>query len=91
MLAVQEERLEDAASLLRHLTQQGGLAIRPDARRALGSVAANLGYRAYVGEGGPRDAAAALRWFLEACGAGDDRSCDVAERITASGQAPGDP
>lgn len=82
LLRVQEGRLEDAAAILRPVAGAGAPGVREEARRALAGVARNLGYRRWTGEGAPRDPEAGLRWFEEACGAGDEASCRDVERIT---------
>jgi rhomboid protease GluP len=81
LLDVQQGRLEEAARRLRPLASGGAAAVRAEARRALAGVARNLGYRLYTGDGAPRDPAAGLGWFEEACAAGDQASCRDAARI----------
>ncbi len=82
ILAVQQGRLEEAARLLGPVAEGGAPAVRAEARRALGGVARNLGYRTFTGDGAPRDPEAGLRWFEVACGAGDEASCRDVARIT---------
>jgi hypothetical protein len=74
-------QLDEAMALLRPLSRDGAPGIRPVARRALSVVAHDQGVRRLRGEGGPGDAAAALRWFEEACADGHQPSCREAERL----------
>jgi membrane associated rhomboid family serine protease len=81
LLAVQEGRLEEAARRLRPIASGGAPGVQAEARRALAGVARTLGYRRYTGDGAPQDAEDGLRWFEEACAAGDQPSCRDVARI----------
>jgi rhomboid protease GluP len=86
LLEVQRGRLEEAARRLRPLATGGAPEVLAEARRAFAGVARNLGYRHYTGDGAPRDPGLGLRWFEEACAAGDQPSCRDVARIR--GAAP---
>ncbi|HET9552312.1 MAG TPA: rhomboid family intramembrane serine protease [Anaeromyxobacteraceae bacterium] len=77
ILAVQEHRLEAAAEILRPLAADPHGRVHRQARLELGGVTRELGLERL--DAGDRKGAAA--WLHEACAAGDDRSCAVADQL----------
>jgi membrane associated rhomboid family serine protease len=81
LLAVQEGDLEAALVAARPLLAAGEPALRDEGGRLVRGVARALAYRAYTGEGAPRNPWRALSLMEEACRAGDAQGCRDAERI----------
>jgi membrane associated rhomboid family serine protease len=77
ILAVQEHRLEAAAGILRPLAADPHGRVRRQARLELGGVARELGLERL--DAGDRPGAA--RWLREACAAGDDQGCALADQL----------
>jgi membrane associated rhomboid family serine protease len=88
LLAAHEDRLEPALGALRALLDTPDPRLREEARRAAARVARLLGYRAYTGDGRPRDAHAGLAYLEESCALGEEQSCRDAEAITRLPVAP---
>jgi membrane associated rhomboid family serine protease len=86
LLAIQEGDLEAALPVARPLLGASEPALRDEGRRLVRGVARTLAYRAYTGDGAPKNPWRALSLMEEACRAGDAPSCRDAGRIT--GAAP---
>jgi membrane associated rhomboid family serine protease len=81
LLLVQEGDLEGALGAIRPLRTARDPALRAEADRVVSSVAKTLAYRAYTGDGAPRNPWRALGFMDEACAAGDAESCGNAARV----------
>jgi membrane associated rhomboid family serine protease len=81
LLLVQEGDLEGALAAVQPLRDAGDPALRAEGRRIVASVAKTLAYRAYTGDGAPRNPWRALAFMDRACEAGDAESCGNAARV----------
>lgn len=81
LLLVQEGDLEAALAVARPLRSSPDPAVRAEGDRIVAAVARVLAYRAYTGDGAPRDPWRGLSLMEEACGAGDAESCRNAARV----------
>lgn len=80
-LLVQEGDLEGALAVARPLRASRDAAVRAEGDRIVAGVAKVLAYRAYTGDGAPRDPWRGEALMEEACGAGDEESCRNAARV----------
>lgn len=81
LLLVQEGDLEGALGVARPLRAAADPAIRAEGNRIVAGVAKALAYRAYTGDGAPRNPWLGLSLMDEACDAGDAESCRNAARV----------
>jgi rhomboid protease GluP len=81
LLRVQEGDLEGALEILLPVVDRVPEPFRDDARAAAASVARNLGYRYYTGEGIEQDALRGVAYLQQACALGDGESCRNAAAI----------
>jgi hypothetical protein len=81
LLLVQEGDLERALDAARPLRAARDPAVRAEGDRIVAGVARVLAYRAYTGDGAPRNPWRGLSLLDEACGAGDAESCRNAARV----------
>jgi rhomboid protease GluP len=80
---------EGALEILRPVVDRVPEGSRADARALAASLAKNLGYRFYTGEGARRDPRLGLSYLEEACGYDDAESCRNAAAIRGDA-VPGD-
>lgn len=80
-LLVQEGDLEGALEAARPLRASADGAVRAEGDRIVAGVAKVLAYRAYTGDGAPRNPWRGLSLMEEACGAGDGESCRNVARV----------
>lgn len=81
LLLVQEGDLEGALAAARPLRSAREADLRGEAERIVASIAKTLAYRAYTGDGAPRNPWLGVSYMDEACGAGDAESCENARRV----------
>lgn len=81
LLLVQDGDLEEALAAARRLRSARDPEVRAEGDRIVGSVAKVLAYRAYTGDGAPRNPWRALSLWQEACEAGDAESCRNGSRV----------
>jgi membrane associated rhomboid family serine protease len=84
LLLVQEGDLDGALTVARPLQEARDPVVRAEGDRIVAQVARVLAYRAYTGDGAPRNPWRALSLMDEACQAGDAESCRNAARVRGS-------
>jgi membrane associated rhomboid family serine protease len=81
LLLVQEGDLEGALEVARPLRAAQDPLVRAEGDRIVAGVARVLAYRAYTGDGAPRNPWRGLSLMEEACAAGDAESCRNVARV----------
>lgn len=85
LLLVREGDLEGALAAARPLLASRDPAVAREAARTAIGVAKTLAYRAYTGDGAPRNPWRAVERWEEACRLGDEESCRILRRVRGGG------
>lgn len=81
LLLVQEGDLEGALAAARPVVHARDPAVAREGARTVAGVARTLAYRHYTGDGAERNPWRAVAYWEEACGLGDEESCDDLRRV----------